>query len=153
MAGPGMAPKPPDKRVRTNKDPIPHTKLEFHRAQQPPLPPERPGGLSWPAQTQVWWANWGASAQAQLMTSTDWDVMLETALLHARVWGDGEVTVMAELRLRVAKFGATPEDRARLRMFFADADEKDSKRKPDGATARAKYEGLAVVPGGQSKAS
>jgi hypothetical protein len=34
----------------------------------------------------------------------------------------------AEVRLRVAKFGETPEDRARLRMVFADADEKGEKR-------------------------
>ena len=45
------------------------------------------------------------------------------------MWSKGQWTLAAEVRLRVAKFGATPEDRARLRMVFADADEKDDKRR------------------------
>ncbi|WP_443701391.1 phage terminase small subunit [Prescottella equi] len=41
------------------------------------------------------------------------------------------------MRLRVAKFGATPEDRARLRIQFAAADEADGKRtRPAGGSSR-----------------
>ncbi|TCO47311.1 hypothetical protein [Actinocrispum wychmicini] len=49
------------------------------------------------------------------MTGTDWDFLLDTALLHAELWS-GVASVAPELRLRVGKLGATPEDRQRLRM-------------------------------------
>lgn len=35
-------------------------------------------------------------------------------MLHHAFWADGRLELAAELRLRQAKFGATPEDRARL---------------------------------------
>jgi len=59
------------------------------------------------------------------------------------------------VRLRVAKFGATPEDRARLRMVFADADEKDEKRlakQQQGQSARERYGNLRVLPTGKTAA-
>ena len=40
---------------------------------------------------------------------------METALIH-RAFMLGDLKQAAELRLRVAKFGATPEDRMRLRL-------------------------------------
>lgn len=152
MPGQGPAPKPAHRRARTNADPIPTTKLEFRRAEQPELPAMAPDGEPWPEQTRDWWAMWADSAQASIMTAGDWSFLLDTAPLHARLWR-GEVSVAGELRLRVAKFGQTIEDRARLRITFADADEKDAKRKPAGQQAREQYEGLRVVPGGKSKAS
>jgi hypothetical protein len=77
------------------------------------------------------------------MTDTDWDFLLDTALLHARYW-EGDEKVAAELRLRVAKFGATPEDRARLRMSVGEPDAKGGSakkvaRRPD------RYSHLRVV--------
>ncbi|MCK7676347.1 hypothetical protein [Corynebacterium pygosceleis] len=71
---------------------------------------------------------WKDSPQAEHFGSTDWNFLLDTALLHAQLWGNGDTSVMSELRIRVAKFGATPEDRARLRMQFAEADEADARR-------------------------
>jgi hypothetical protein len=56
--------------------------------------------------------------------------------MHHAMWSKGQWTLAAEVRLRVAKFGATPEDRARLRITFADADEKDEKRERRRATLR-----------------
>jgi hypothetical protein len=50
------------------------------------------------------------------------------AVLHHEFMKKRTFTLASELRLRMAKFGATPEDRARLRIVFADADEKDEKR-------------------------
>lgn len=147
MAGTGPAPKPAHRRARRNADPVPQTVLAFERAEQPALPDCRPGGEPWPPETVRWWAMWGDAAQADLMTATDWSFLLDTALLHARLW-EGEVTIAGELRLRVAKFGATTEDRARLRITFADADERDAKRTSPGADAKARYAGLRVLPGG-----
>lgn len=81
----------------------------------------------WPAQTRVWWQMWSDSPLSADFTETDWSELLDTAMLHARFW-TGDHKVAAELRLRVAKFGATPEDRARLRIQFATADKVESDR-------------------------
>ncbi|WP_152353315.1 phage terminase small subunit [Brachybacterium subflavum] len=132
MAGRGPAPKDPSKRARRNADPSPTTILRFEESEQPDLPE----ALSWPDETREWWAMWRDSPQAEHFGSTDWSFLLDTAILHAQLWGNGDTSALGELRIRVAKFGATPEDRARLRMQFADADAADSKRKPAGESAR-----------------
>lgn len=94
---------------------------------------------------------WGRSAQADTFTATDWSFLLDTALMHHAMWSKGQWTLAAEVRLRVAKYGATPEDRARLRMVFADADEKDEKRAAKaGASARERYGKLRVLPTGKA---
>jgi hypothetical protein len=84
--------------------------------------------VKWHPRTRSWWATWADSPQADAFTATDWSFLLDTALMHHVMWSKSQWTLAAEVRLRVAKFGATPEDRARLRMVFADADEKDEKR-------------------------
>jgi hypothetical protein len=140
MAGRGPAPKDPSRRARRNADPVATTLLRFEAAEQPELPED----MEWPAATRRWWRMWGESPQAEHFGSTDWDFLLDTALIHAATWS-GSTTAATELRLRVAKFGATPEDRARLRMQFAQADEADSKR-PGGKPARESYADLRVLP-------
>lgn len=144
MAGVGPAPKNPNKRARRNGDPVPQTVLEFVKGEQPDLP----DGYDWPARTRDWWEMWASSPQAKNFTQSDWDFLLDTALIHAEMWA-GNLGVAGELRLRVAKFGATPEDRARLRITFAEADERDSAR-PAGTSARERYGNLRPVAGGAS---
>ncbi|MCW2898501.1 MAG: VWBp32 [Streptosporangiaceae bacterium] len=126
MAGHGPAPKPAGRRARANKDPIGATVLEFRPAAAPELPEDVE--VDWHPRTRDWWAMWTRSSQSDTFTETDWSFLLDTALMHHAMWSKGQWTLAAEVRLRVAKFGATPEDRARLRMVFADADEKDEKR-------------------------
>ena len=87
----------------------------------PDLEPDVLGERRWPAMTRRWWARWRKSPQAQTFTDTDWDFLLETALIH-RAFALGDLKQAAELRLRVAKFGATPEDRMRLRLQIATPD-------------------------------
>lgn len=77
--------------------------------------------FTWPTVTRRWWKMWGESPLSAEYTETDWSFLLDTAYLHALYW-KGDFRVAGELRLRVAKFGATPEDRARLRIQFAVAD-------------------------------
>lgn len=120
MAGRGPAPKDPSRRHRRHTDPIPTTVVSDDDEVRGP---ELPEGIDWPAPTRAWWDTWRRSPQAQTLTATDWDFLTDTALLHARFWS-GDEKVAAELRLRVAKFGATPEDRARLRMQVGQPDEK-----------------------------
>ncbi|WP_208859319.1 hypothetical protein [Mycobacterium europaeum] len=105
--------------------------------EQPKLPPlmqawidsdgrERSKRIAWPAQTKKWWQMWADSPLSDDFTSTDWSELLDTARLHAEYWR-GNLKVAAELRLRVAKFGATPEDRARLRIQFAVAENAENR--------------------------
>ena len=143
MAGRGPAPKPASARARRNMDAVQSTTLRFVRADQPDLPED----IDWHPRTRQWWADWAASPQAETLTRIDWSFLLDTALMHHAMWSKGQWTLAAEVRLRVAKYGATPEDRSRLRMVFADADMKDerrsAKRVQPGTPGR--YEGLRAV--------
>ena len=105
---------------------------------QPPLPAERPGGLPWPKLTQEWWEQWPKEPISKEFTGPDWSFLMDTALLHAAVWADGEVKLLGELRLRTAKFAVTPEDRARLRIQYSSADAAEERREQSGAGARAR---------------
>jgi hypothetical protein len=144
MAGNGPAPKPASKRARRNADPIPQTVLRFEPAEAPPLP----SNIDWHPMTRAWYQMWIDSPQADNFTATDWSFLIDTALMHHAMWEKGQWTLAAEVRLRVAKFGATPEDRARLRMTFADADEKDEKRagRVTPNEARKRFDGLKLAP-------
>ena len=151
MAGRGPAPKDPSKRARRNSDPIPLRVLVAEAIEQPELPAGVPsvddGELlmaEWPEQTRTWWQMWADSPLSDDFTSTDWSFLLDTAMLHAAFWR-GEIKVAAELRQRVAKFGATPEDRARLRITFAAADEAEEKR-PNRPVSRERRGVLKALP-------
>lgn len=147
MAGPGALPKPVSSRARRNKDhTTTSTTLVRQLAEQPPLPDGfmlEGETLPWPARTVEWWEMWGGSAQATQFTAADWDFLMDTATLHARFWL-GHVSVAAELRLRVAKFGQTPEDRARLRITFVDADQAEAKHDRT-VTQSPKYDDLVAT--------
>lgn len=132
MAGRGPAPKPKGSRARRNKDPQILRIITAQPVEQPSLPvieqvvldengKPRKKRFTWPTVTRRWWKMWGESPLSAEYTETDWSFLLDTAYLHALYW-KGDHRVAAELRLRVAKFGATPEDRARLRIQFAVAD-------------------------------
>lgn len=76
-----------------------------------------PDGAAWHPMTVRWWMAWRCSPQSQRMLSEpDWMFMLDTALLHHVMWSGGKWDLASEVRLRVAKFGATPEDRLRLKL-------------------------------------
>jgi hypothetical protein len=149
MAGRGPAPKDPSRRARANKDPIALRVIVAEPVAQPDLPDfeiEVDGELVefvWPARTREWWRMWGESPLSAQFTATDWSELLDTAVLHARFWR-GDHRLAGELRLRVAKFGATPEDRARLRITFAQADEAEERSTLP--SSRERRRGLRSVP-------
>lgn len=143
MAGRGPAPKPKGSRARRNKDPQILRIITAQPVKQPSLPvieqvvldengKPRKKRFTWPTVTRRWWKMWGESPLSAEYTETDWSFLLDTAYLHALYW-KGDYRVAGELRLRVAKFGATPEDRARLRIQFAVADGLED----DGPSAEA----------------
>lgn len=145
VAGRGPAPKDPNRRARSNKDPVALRVITAEPVPQPELPEfdlqvNVDGKMvsqrfEWPARTRDWWQMWAESPLSAEFTSTDWSELLDTAVLHARYWS-GDVKLASEIRLRTAKFGATPEDRARLRIQFAAAEEAEDKRRPPGGSAR-----------------
>ena len=114
MAGRGPAPKETSSRARDQR----RRKESGTLAVVPDAEirgPELPENVDWPDATLAWWETWRKSPQAQTFTDTDWSFLLDTAILHMEFW-DGDRSVAPELRLRAAKFGATPEDRARLKI-------------------------------------
>jgi hypothetical protein len=149
MAGTGPPPKPSESRARRNKEPVPLRVIVAEPVPQPALPTihvEKDGELVefvWPALTEQWWAMWSSSPLSTEFTATDWSELMDTALLHAQFW-QGRLGLAAELRLRVAKFGATPEDRARLRITFAQADAADESR-GTRQSSKTRHEGLRLA--------
>lgn len=137
MAGKGSVPKATGRKVGAARKDQPAQTVRFERGEQPELPE----GYDWPQRTKDWWAMWAVSPLSENFGVTDWDFLLDTALVHAAAW-TGNASAMAELRLRVAKFGATPEDRARLRISFADANDRDRGQSSEGEhrqSARERY--------------
>jgi hypothetical protein len=61
------------------------------------------------------WKTWAKSPQSATWIETDWfELGITTLLVDQLVLGDYKLA--GEIRQRVAKWGATNEDRARLRM-------------------------------------
>ena len=113
MAGRGPAPK--DTRSRARDQKRLEEALTIVTSDGTLHGPELPEGFEWPAATVTWWETWRLSPQAKTFTDTDWSFLVDTAVMHAEFWL-GDRSVAGELRLRVAKFGATPEDRMRLKI-------------------------------------
>lgn len=123
MAGRGPAPKAAHQRPRDTR-----RRIDDRAIRVPDTPyegdvPELPAA-DWHPATLQWWRTWTSAPQAHMFTATDWQFLIETAYL-ANAFYSGNMSVASELRLRVAKFGATPEDRARLRLQFIPPEEDD----------------------------
>jgi len=119
---PGRGPAPTGKAIRRNKQPA-STLIKSDGKRKGFALPE--GMLfdkygeeeEWHPATQAWWEAWRQSPQGSAMLSEpDWYFMLDTALIHHNMWKNGRWEFASEVRLRVAKFGSTPEDRMRLRQ-------------------------------------
>lgn len=119
MAGRGPAPgtgkKDPAQRRRRNVDPA-VTAVEGDNRVRGPRLPDDVLDEPWHPRTKAWWDTWRRSPMAKSFTGTDWDFLLDTALMHHTMWSRQRWEFAAELRLRSAKFGATPEDRMRLKI-------------------------------------
>lgn len=138
---PGRGPAPKRERSRPNDTARREAEFTAITADGVARGPELPEG-TWHERTVAWWHTWRTCAQAQTFTDTDWSFLLDTALLHSELWS-GNPGVAGELRLRVAKFGASPEDRLRLKLEI-NADAEAAPVKPRvGADRKARL--VAVV--------
>ena len=121
MAGRGPAPNPNAVRRKTAVDKV-ETVVLPERLDEPVGPELPEWKIPWPPRTKAWWETWRHDPVSLTFGPTDWDFLLDTARLHAALWrlDDEKVSsrtgLAAEIRLRVAKYGATPEDRLRLRL-------------------------------------
>lgn len=118
MAGRGAAPNPDSIRNLDHKDVVPKTKVRASKVLRGQPLPEN---IDWHPRTLAWWDTWRRSALSETFGGTDWDFLLETALLHTAFWL-GDHKLAAELRLRVGKMGATAEDRFRLHLEVTSPD-------------------------------
>ncbi|AJC53986.1 hypothetical protein [Streptomyces sp. 769] len=111
MAGRGRAPKA--NAVRRNKPPFENKVSGAAQAGR-----ELPEELNiTTAGARRFWDTWCRSPQVETFEETDWTELELTTVLVDR-FHQGDTKLAAEIRLRVAKWGATTEDRSRLRMSF-----------------------------------
>lgn len=142
MAGHGPAPKDPSKRARRNADVVPLRVVEIEPASKPELP-TLVDGEHWSAPTLAWWGMLDLHPLKSEFTDMDWSYLLDTALLHNAFWR-GDLKQAAELRLREAKYGFTPEDRARLRIQFALATDAEITTASKVSRSRDRFVGMTV---------
>lgn len=134
MAGRGPAPKP--SRSRKRDEPEVAVLADSGALHGPELPSGvLPDDADWHPQTV---ALWDALRKNPLLADEPelgWQFLIDTALMHHTMWSKGRWEFASEVRLRVAKYGATPEDRMRLKVKIATPDE--SKPAPAGTPADA----------------
>ncbi|MFJ9234372.1 hypothetical protein ACIRJ3_05230 [Streptomyces anulatus] len=119
-------PKPKDNAVRRNKHEHAQT-LSSSTTEGRALPP----GLGIKtAGARRFWRTWATSPQASNWAETDWAELEITVKLVDALYA-GDVKLAGEIRQRVAKWGATTEDRSRLRMSIEDTEGQDEGGEPD----------------------
>lgn len=81
-----------------------------------------PDGELWHPATLRWWNTWSKSLLTADLLDVDWCELEACAVLHHEYMRKRTFTLASELRIRMAKFGATPEDRMRLKITVAEPD-------------------------------
>ncbi|MBD0739848.1 hypothetical protein BGM09_10470 [Streptomyces sp. CBMA29] len=118
-------PAPKDNAVRRNAHP--HA-TELPAVAQPGRELPRALGIT-TAGAKRFWKTWSTAPQTARWAETDWaELEVTTKLVDALYLGD--LKLASEIRMRVAKWGATTEDRARLRMKFEDQPEDSEGQAP-----------------------
>lgn len=134
MAGRGPAPKEHRSRERDNPD---LERMELtDEVFGDPLPADvLPDGEAWHPQTLAWWDALRRWPLLKAQPDLAWSNLIATAMLHHRMWTDGNTKLAAEIRIREAKFGVTPEDQMRLKIKVTQAGAATGQQpKPPGVT-------------------
>lgn len=119
MAGRGPAAQP--NRVRPTDDTrrqAEMTELDYTGELFGPELPEGQlsDGAGWHPRTVALWQALRRNPLLRDEIDLGWEFLLDTALMHHTMWTKGRWEFASEVRLRLAKYGATPEDRMRLKM-------------------------------------
>lgn len=109
----------------------------------PDLPGESINGEPWHPNTVKLWETLRRSPLLADEPDLGWTFLLDTMLMHHQMWTKGRFEFAGELRLRLAKFGATPEDRMRLKVKIQ-TPEKAEKPETDTDTA-SRRKGLKIA--------
>ena len=144
---PGRGPMPKKERTRPNdtaRRQAEFKKLAADGKRRGPELPEFPDGEFWHPRTVAWFDTWRLSPMAVAFIDTDWDFLIDTAMLHTRLWR-GDMKQAAEVRQRVGKLAGTPEDRVRLRLEIDG--ENLQARKAVGMSADRRERLLSIVDG------
>lgn len=104
--------------------------------------PDLPKDKAWHRETREWWDMWRRSPIAPLLEESDWMALKRTAILHSDFWfgtlpPTQQVSYSAEIRRVESMYGATVEDRLKLRMRIIN----------DSDAAKAEAEGTPVISG------
>lgn len=113
MAGRGPVPKEKHARERDDSE---LTVVVAPAARFRELPNDLLDGEAWHPATIRWWNTWAESPLTANLPEVDWCELEACAVLHHQFMRKRTFTLASEIRLRVAKFGATPEDRMRLKV-------------------------------------
>ncbi len=108
--------------------------------------PDLPSSIEWPDPTVDWWHALPSTPGADTWSSSDWQYLMTTALVHAQVWGNGDMSLLGELRNREERYGITPGARKQYAISTPAVQERRS-TPLDSIAARRK---LRVVNGGKS---
>lgn len=127
MGRSGPPPMDPSQRKRRNAT-LPMTELP--RASSAAAAPELPGRSKYLAQTRAWYRTWCESGQATQFSPTDWQRLHMLApivdqyhrLLQTNQV-DKAVKLLSQIERSEARFGATADDRQRLRWKLAALDD------------------------------
>jgi|WetSurMetagenome_2_1015567.scaffolds.fasta_scaffold297981_2 hypothetical protein len=120
----GPVPKPAEQRIRRHKDLLtPGMEIAYDGIRRGP---DLPDG-DWCDRTTDWWEAWRMAPQAQLMTDTDWESMLEAALIHNAIWSNPTLlkpsdltTLTKQLHAILQMYGMSYGDRLKLRIKISD---------------------------------
>lgn len=136
----GRGPAPAETRVRPNdtaRRQAEITELEdTGEIYGNPLPEGcLPGGESWHPRTMALWESLRRLPLLKDEPDLGWEFLLDTALMHHTMWTKGRWEFASEVRLRLAKFAATPEDRMRLKLKVkTPVDKPEKKQAPPAST-------------------
>lgn len=95
-----------------------------------------PGEDSWHPQTVQWWDSLRRFPLLKDEPDFGWQFLIDTALMHHTMWTKGKWEFASEIRLRVAKYGATPEDRMRLKITVTKPSTDGDDDAPEGASGK-----------------
>lgn len=138
MAGRGPAPKATRSRARDTekRDAQMETVTGDGELHGKPLPNGvLPDGDEWHPQTLALWnalRRWPLLAEE---SELGWQFLVDTMLMHHTMWAKGKWEFASEVRLRLAKYGATPEDRMRLKVKVETPRDEPAGPRPASAAA------------------
>jgi len=144
MAGIGPKPKDPARRAgHSPRDPVPFRVVEVVPDRQPSLV-EAVGEINpstempWKPQTIRFWDQLEQFPTTSNLVGAQW-TLLAAAMILMDDFLNGRTTAAAELRLELAKFGIAPDDVARLRIQFAQADTVEAAAPIRSHSARSRF--------------